>query len=262
MRLCGEGTRTGRPVRWRGAFVVVCAVLSATLVAACSRSGLRDPRGDFFGSSGGPFAGGGAESRGALDPRLAVSASERVLPPGAQVPKGGGAYKIGKPYRVAGRWYVPREEPGYDKSGIASWYGTDFHGRRTANGEIYDMNALTAAHPTLPLPSYVTVTNLANGRTLLVRVNDRGPYARGRIIDLSRQTARLLGLERAGVGRVRVRYAGRAPLSGDNRREQSYLMAQDWYRGKAMAASGWPRPAGLGAPARQPTLPDAWPDSR
>ena len=100
---------------------------------------------------------------------------------------------VEQPYKVAGRWYVPREEPGYDATGTASWYGGDFHGRKTANGEIFDMNALTAAHPTLPLPSYAYVTHLGNGRTVLVRINDRGPYAHDRIIDLSRGVARALG---------------------------------------------------------------------
>lgn len=150
-----------------------------------------------------------------------VSASPRVITDGP-IPRGGGTYKVGKPYQVAGRWHVPREDESYDRTGIASWYGEDFHGRKTANGEIYNMNALSAAHPTLPLPSYAYVTNLENGRTLLVRVNDRGPYANNRIIDLSRATARSLGLERSGLGRVRVRYAGPAPISGDDSRERRY----------------------------------------
>ena len=137
---------------------------------------------------------------------------------GEQVAKGGGVYKLGSPYQVAGRWYFPRLEPGYDREGMASWYGTDFHGRRTANGEIYDMFALTAAHQTLPLPSLVTVTSLDTGRTVLVRVNDRGPYAHGRVVDLSREAARALGIERQGTGRVRVRYAGTARLDGNDQR--------------------------------------------
>ena len=100
--------------------------------------------------------------------------------------RGGGRYKVGDPYQVGGRWYNPREQPDYDRVGIASWYGSDFHGRHTANGEVFDMNALTAAHPTLPLPSYAYVTNLSNNRTILVRVNDRGPYVGDRVIDLSK----------------------------------------------------------------------------
>lgn len=150
-----------------------------------------------------------------------VSSSPRVVSNGA-VPRGGGTYKVGKPYQIAGRWYVPQEDRNYDRSGVASWYGEDFHGRKTANGEIYNMNALSAAHPTMPLPSYAYVTNLDNGRTLLVRVNDRGPYAHDRIIDLSRAAARSLGLERSGIGQVRVRYAGPAPLNGDDSEERRY----------------------------------------
>ena len=109
--------------------------------------------------------------------------------------------------------FTPAEDPSYDRTGMASFYSEDFHGRSTANGEIFDMWALSAAHPTLPMPSYAYVTNLGNGRTLLVRINDRGPYARGRVIDLSRAAARLLGFEMHGTAYVRVRYAGRAPLN-------------------------------------------------
>ena len=156
-----------------------------------------------------------------------VSTSPRVGS-GASVAKGGGTYKLGSPYKVAGRWYVPREEPGYDRQGTASWYGDDFHGRKTANGEIFDMHALSAAHPTLPLPSYVYVTNIDNGRTIMVRVNDRGPYVSDRLIDLSHTSARALGFEGQGRAHVRVRYAGRAPLNGDDRRERQYLAEQRW----------------------------------
>ncbi len=114
------------------------------------------------------------------------------------------AYKVGNPYEVAGVWYYPSEDYGYRETGIASWYGPGFHGKRTANGEVYDMNAMTAAHKTLPMPSVVRVTNLENGRTIKVRINDRGPFVEGRIIDLSRRAAQLLDVERAGVARVRV----------------------------------------------------------
>ncbi len=123
-----------------------------------------------------------------------------------------GSYKVGAPYVIRGVRYVPRQDTSYDKIGIASWYGKRFHGRRTANGEIYDMNALTAAHPTLPMPTRVRVTNLENGRQLVLRVNDRGPFANGRIIDVSRRAARLLGFERKGIARVRVEYVSRAPV--------------------------------------------------
>ncbi len=113
-------------------------------------------------------------------------------------------YKVGKPYQIGGVWYYPREEWDYDETGIASWYGPNFHGKKTANGETYDMNTLTAAHRTLPLPTFVRVTNLGNGRSLVLRVNDRGPFARERIIDISRRGAQLLGFQKQGTARVRV----------------------------------------------------------
>lgn len=119
-----------------------------------------------------------------------------------------------RPYQIRGRWYRPEEQPRYDETGMASWYGDQFHGRPTATGERFDMNALTAAHKTLPLPGLVEVTNLANGRRVVLRVNDRGPFVDNRIIDLSRGAADALDLRRAGVGEVRVRYLGRAPRQG------------------------------------------------
>ena len=137
---------------------------------------------------------------------------ERVIPLGQPVPKGGGRYQVGQPYEVAGLRYTPREDPAYDRVGSASWYGELFHGRRTANGEIYDMDRLSAAHPTLPLPVYARVTNLNNGRSLIVRINDRGPFARDRIIDLSRRSAEVLGFRNHGTATVRVKYLGRAPI--------------------------------------------------
>ena len=123
-------------------------------------------------------------------------------------------YKIGNPYQVKGRWYYPKEDPNYQAVGVASWYGREFHGRPTANGEIFDMNMMSAAHKTLPLPSIVEVKNLENGRKINVRVNDRGPFAHGRVIDMSRAAARRLGFEKNGLARVRVRYLGRGRLAG------------------------------------------------
>ena len=111
-----------------------------------------------------------------------------------------GTYKVGKPYQIKGIWYHPAEDYAYDESGIASWYGAAFHGKLTANGETYDMNALTAAHRTLPMPSFVRVTNLENGRSLVLKVNDRGPFAKGRIIDISRRGSQLLGFQKHGPG--------------------------------------------------------------
>lgn len=151
-----------------------------------------------------------------VDAKYGVSASERVVGPGQPVPKGGGTYRVGKPYVVAGRVYVPQENTKYRAEGVASWYGDDFHGRRTANGEIFDMTSITAAHPTLPIPSYVRVTNLKNRRSLIVRVNDRGPYAHDRIIDLSVRAAKLLDFHGRGLAKVRVEYVGKAPLSGSD----------------------------------------------
>src|SRR5947207_2915189 len=120
-----------------------------------------------------------------VDPRYGVAASPRVVEPGQPVPKGGGVYRVGKPYEVGGRTYTPQENNRYRAEGLASWYGDDFHGRLTANGEVYDMQAISAAHPTMPMPSYARVTNLSTYKSLIVRVNDRGPYHANREIDLS-----------------------------------------------------------------------------
>ena len=156
---------------------------------------------------------------GKLDPKYGVSASARVVEPGAPVPKGGGVYRVGKPYTIAGREYVPQEDVNYSAVGMASFYGDDFHGRFTANGEVFDMNSISAAHPTLPLPSYVRVTNLANRKSIVVRVNDRGPYVGDRVIDLSAKTAKLLGFYGHGLAKVKVDYVGRAPLEGSDDRK-------------------------------------------
>lgn len=151
-----------------------------------------------------------------VDPRYGVASSPRVVAYGEPVPKGGGTYRVGKPYVVAGQTYTPEEDQGYVSEGLASWYGDDFHGRRTANGEVFDMEGLSAAHPTLPMPSYVRVTNLHNRRSIILRVNDRGPYARNRLIDVSRRAAHMLGFHGHGVTRVRVEYVGRASLEGSD----------------------------------------------
>lgn len=156
---------------------------------------------------------------GKLDPRYGVSASARVVEPGEPVPKGGGVYRVGKPYQVAGHTYVPEENTNYSAVGLASWYGDDFHGRYTANGEIFDMNSISAAHPTLPLPCYVRVTDLDNHRSIVVRVNDRGPYVGNRVIDLSVRAAKLLGFYGDGLAKVKVEYVGRAPLVGSDDRK-------------------------------------------
>lgn len=115
-----------------------------------------------------------------------------------------GSYKVGNPYQVGGVWYYPNADYAYNETGIASWYGPGFNGKSTANGETYDQWALTAAHPTLPMPSMVQVTNLENGRSIQLRINDRGPFANNRIIDISRRGAQLLGFEGKGTAKVRV----------------------------------------------------------
>ena len=151
-----------------------------------------------------------------VDPKYGVPSSPRVVDIGDRAPKGGGVYRVGKPYVVGGQTYVPEDNTGYQTKGLASWYGKDFHGRLTANGEVFDMESITAAHPTLPMPSYVRVTNLANRRSLIVRVNDRGPFHSNRVIDLSHKSAHLLGFRDNGVARVKVEYIGRAALEGSD----------------------------------------------
>jgi rare lipoprotein A len=136
--------------------------------------------------------------------------AKKPPPPGQAVPAG---YKLGDTYTVANVRYFPRFDPSYNETGIASWYGEPFHGRDTANGERYDMNELSAAHKTMPMPSTVRVTNLENGRTLMLRVNDRGPFVAGRIIDISRRGAQLLGFHRTGTAKVRVEFIEFAPLT-------------------------------------------------
>src|ERR1700760_94580 len=184
---------------------------------------------------------------GRVDPKYGVSSSPRVVAYGDPVPKGGGTYRVGKPYTVGGRMYVPEEDVNYREDGVASWYGDDFHGRLTANGEVFDMDGLSAAHKTLPMPCYARVTNLANGKSLIVRVNDRGPYHGDRLIDVSHKAAELLDFKGNGVVRVRVEYVGRAPLEGSDDRQLMATLRQ-----------GTPAPApplGRGASAR-PFVPE------
>ena len=186
-----------------------------------STQGARRARGVLAGAGlalmGLSLAGCGAVDKIAtIDPKWGVSASPRVVAAGEKVPKGTGYYKLGKPYTIAGKTYVPAEDPKYSEEGMASWYGRDFHGRLTANGEIFDMNSLSAAHKTLPLPSYVRVTNLANDRSVIVRVNNRGPFVGNRLVDLSYHTAEVLGFANKGLAKVRVDYVGPAPVEGSD----------------------------------------------
>lgn len=163
---------------------------------------------------------GASGSGSALDPKYGVKASPRLYNEGDVIPKGGGRRFSGKPYVVAGRTYVPRDDAkGYVREGLASWYGSAFHGRMTANGEVFDRHSIAAAHPTLPLPSYARVTNLANGHSMIVRVNDRGPYHANRLMDVSEEVAEALEFRRSGTARVRVEYAGKASTAGSDDRK-------------------------------------------
>lgn len=158
-----------------------------------------------------------------LEPALALGDTEE-----APV----GTHKIGKPYKVGGKWYTPSHDNDYNEVGMASWYGPGFHGKSTANGERFDQNALTAAHTTLPLPSFVRVTNLDNKKSVVVRVNDRGPFSRNRIIDLSKGAAKKLDFIRHGHTKVRVEYLGPAPLDGDD--EHTLAAAKKFGKGKSI----------------------------
>lgn len=187
-----------------------------------------------------------------------VKASPRVTT-SRHVPKGGGRYQVGKPYKVAGQWYTPKDDPNYDATGSASWYGPNFHGRKTANGEVFDLAGISAAHPTLPLPSYVRVTNLENNHSIIVRVNDRGPYVHGRLIDVSERAAAMLGFKNKGSARVRVKYVGQAPLEGDDTR---FLLASYDTGGPLSRQPAQPdiRVAQLDAPARTAPRPAHLPE--
>lgn len=156
--------------------------------------------------------------------KYGTKASPRVERSAHEVRTHAGNYvKLGAPYKVKNRWYYPQKNYAhYKQVGKASWYGSAFQGRLTANGEVYDMNGLSAAHPTMPLPSYARVTNLSNGSSIIVRVNDRGPYVSNRIIDLSKQAAKMLNYKDNGLANVKVEYIGLAPLKGD---DSSYLIA-------------------------------------
>jgi rare lipoprotein A len=196
--------------RFRSASTIAVFAIAAAFLAACSSSqpkGMVNPKKrskEYFSEA-----------------QYGVKASPRVAH-GAKIRRGGGRDQIGKPYKVRGKVYYPKEDTNYRKAGLASWYGDAFHGRLTANGEIYDMTHLTAAHPTMPLPSYARVTNLGNGSSIIVRVNDRGPYSHNRLIDLSKRAAELLDYTRTGTAKVEVEYVGRAPLDGH---DDQYLMA-------------------------------------
>ena len=196
--------------RLRSASTVAVLAFSAAFLAACASP---QPKGMVNRKRSKEYF---AESE------YGVKASPRVTDLQSNLMRGGGRDQIGKPYKVRGRMYYPKEDKNYKKTGAASWYGDAFHGRLTANGEIYDMTHLTAAHPTMPLPSYARVTNMKNGSSVIVRVNDRGPYSHDRLIDLSKRAAELLDYSHIGTAKVQVEYIGRAPLDGH---DDQYLMA-------------------------------------
>ena len=186
----------------RSARLFVFAALVLPVLAACS---------------GGTVGESGVKRAAFTSKEFGVAVSPRVTK-AKYPPRGGGRELPLKPYKVAGKTYQPVAGPGYVERGHASWYGQDFHGRRTANGEIFGAYYLTAASPVLPIPSYARVTNLENGRSVLVRVNDRGPYLKGRVVDLSYEAASALGYVNQGSARVEVRYVSPAPLEGDDTR--------------------------------------------
>lgn len=206
----GDGMLVSTRQRLSRTSALAVLIGSAVAIAGCTSS---SPRGEIKTSRSKEYF---------SEAEYGVKASPRVSNLRTRLPRGGGRDLVGKAYKVKGKWYKPKEEPGYRKTGAASWYGDAFHGRLTANGEVYDMTHLTAAHPTMPLPSYARVTNLKNGTSVIVRVNDRGPFAKGRIIDLSKRAAEMLDYTHVGVAKVQVEYLGRAPLHG---RDDQYLLA-------------------------------------
>jgi rare lipoprotein A len=175
------------------------ATLLAAVLAGCSQAPAGKRSKEFFSSS------------------VYGAASPRVVEDGQEVPRGGGRYLVGRPYTVAGRVYTPKEVAlNTSQTGKASWYGAAFHGRRTSNGEVYDMRSISAAHPTWPLPSYVRITNTGNGRSMIVRLNDRGPFHSDRIMDVSSRVADALDFKRIGTANIKVDYVGKAGLAGSD----------------------------------------------
>ncbi|MBD8890844.1 septal ring lytic transglycosylase RlpA family protein [Labrenzia suaedae] len=206
---------------------VSCVIVAGGIVAACGTT---------------------QQSTSKFSPKkYGVKGSPRIVADGQPVPKGGGRSIVGKKYKVAGKWYYPKEDPDYEAVGLASWYGPTFHGRQTANGEVFDKRAISAAHTTMPLPSYARVTNMSNGRSMIVRVNDRGPFHGNRVIDLSERAANLLGTKAAGVAKVKVEYVGPARMDG---RDEQYLLAS--LSGPGSVAPGATMPGTMLAQATPP----------
>jgi rare lipoprotein A len=214
MRFAAPGEQTSLLTKFHTVDSLRGFVLLLSLASLAGCASTASPRYASLGGSG------------AIDPRYGVRASPRVIADGEEVPKGGGNYMVGKPYKIAGQTYVPNEKPAASV-GTASWYGSDFHGRRTANGEIFDRESISAAHPTMPLPSYARVTNLRNARSMVVRVNDRGPYHGGRVMDVSQRVAEALDFRSAGTAKVKVEWIGRADLAGDDDRKLLATLRDD-----------------------------------
>jgi rare lipoprotein A len=196
--LTSSGGKLSRSAKWIG-IGLVCAGMASCATTEAPKNKPKPRSKEYFSEK-----------------EYGVKASPRVVGEGQSVPKGGGRFMVGQPYQVKGQTYVPREDRNYNKTGLASWYGSAFHGRLTANGEVYDSDHLSAAHPTFPLPSYARVTNVDTGSSVVVRVNDRGPYHPRRILDVSEKTAEMLDFKRTGTGRVNVQYVGRARMDGND----------------------------------------------
>lgn len=213
---CDRTGRAGSPT-----FIgLAWSALAALALAGCSQAPAKKTK-EYFPSS------------------VYGAASPRVVGEGQAAPKGGGRYLVGKPYTVAGRTYTPKEvSANASQTGKASWYGSAFHGRRTSNGEVYDMRSVTAAHPTWPLPSYVRVTNLANGRSMIVRLNDRGPFHSDRIMDVSSRVADALDFKRMGTANIKLDYVKPAGLAGS---DDQILMATLRDDGKPATLDGTPQ---------------------
>jgi rare lipoprotein A len=218
---------------------------NAALASARPSQGVRTVSVPVLGREG-PAAAAATASTQRSNRQIAITASEPELTSAVRPSDVASFQKIGAPYQVGGTWYVPAHEPDYDETGVASWYGNEFHGKPTANGEIFDMNVVSGAHPTLPIPSLVEVTNLSNGRSIIVRINDRGPFVGSRLIDMSSRGAELLGFRQQGHTNVRVRYVG--PADAEPR-----VSAQNLTRPTAVAASTGTKPLGLAAV--EPPLP-------
>jgi rare lipoprotein A len=192
-----------------------------------------------------------------VDPKYGVAPSPVRVSDGKDIPRGGGRSMVGRPYTIAGRTFVPTVDENYSREGLASWYGPNFHGRQTANGEVFDKYSVSAAHPTMPLPSYARVTNLANDRSVIVRVNDRGPFHGNRIIDVSKTVAEALDFRHLGVSRVRVDYVGPASVHGSDDRTLISTLRTDGMLAQLPTSGSTPAPVMIASAEPTPRVPAA-----